>query len=233
MTNFDAYTLKARISPALLVFLPLVAVLLAWFPALASLPGLSAMAACATAGGLILAFQVRHGGRELEARLFSRWGAPPTTRLLRHRDDVLSAVDKARYHATLQALVRGITMPTAQGEQADPTAADQIYTTATAWLRERTRDSSKFPVIANENASYGFHRNLCALRATGLIAASVGAIGSLGLLADSFRLPAIAALAVSAACGMVFWFHATEDRAHQAAMRYAVALIRATDALEK
>jgi hypothetical protein len=234
LAAFNAYTLNARIAPALLVLLPLLAGAFAWFPAVATLPGLSAMAACGAAAGAILASQVRSEGLRLERLLFAEWGAPPTTIMLRHGDTSLSKIDKARYHARLQELVPGIQMPTAAVEAADPKAADEQYETATAWLRERTRDASAFPIVDSANANYGFYRNLCASRTPGWIAAVVGVVNAVALLwFKGFSLGVLAALVISIACALMFWSYAGPKQVEQAARDYAKALIRAIDGVNK
>lgn len=230
---FDSYTIKARIAPALLVLLPLLALTFAWFPELSSLPGLSVAASCGLGLGLILEAQVRQEGQALQDRLFTEWGAAPTTVLLRHRDATINETDKARYHRRLAEVVPGWTIPTPESEAADPDGADIQYRTATAWLRERTRDTSRFPVVAGENASYGFHRNLCALQVPGWIASVLGFAGSSGLLLHGFTLGGLAALTASFACGLAFWMHASVNQVKVAGMAYAVALIRAIDAVDK
>lgn len=233
MSPFDAYTLKARIAPALLVLLPLLALTFAWFPELSSLPGLSVAAACGLGLGLILETQVRREGQVLQDRLFKEWGAAPTTMLLRHRDVTINSIDKARYHHRLQQVVPRLVMPALDEEARDPEAADDQYKTATAWLRERTRDTSKFPVVAGENASYGFHRNLCALQIPGWIASVLGVAASSALLgAHGFSVGGLAALTASFACGLVFWLHASVNQVRAAGMAYAIALIRAIDAVD-
>ena len=233
MILFDAYTLKARIAPGLLVLLPVVAAALAIFPDLISLPGASVIAACGVAAGLVLETRVRKGGLALQSRLYKEWGAPPTTQMLRHRDKTISALDKARYHQRLAELTR-VAMPTPAEETANHDAADEVYDSVTMWLRERTRDASTFPIVVSENASYGFYRNLAALKTTGWVFAVLGALLALGdLSSDGFTLGGLAALFVSIACGVMFWLYAGVEQVRDAGESYAKALIRAIDAVDK
>ena len=48
-------------------------------------------------------------------------------------------------------------------------------------LREATRDRARFPLVAAENANYGFRRNLWGLKLWGMFIALVSAIGCWGL----------------------------------------------------
>src|SRR3989442_4065228 len=84
--TFDAYTLRARILPTLIVGLPIGLAALAWFPKSASWWGpISGLVV--GAGGVALLAQVgRDWGKRKQPRLFESWGGEPTTRLLRHRD---------------------------------------------------------------------------------------------------------------------------------------------------
>jgi hypothetical protein len=55
-------------------------------------------------------------------------------------------------------------LPTAEEEREDPGGADKRYVMATTVLRERTRSPESFPLVATENAEYGFRRNCLGLR---------------------------------------------------------------------
>ena len=66
-------------------------------------------------------------------------------------------------------------------EQADPSAADAAYNTATSAIRNQARDA-RFALLHKENANYGFRRNLLGLRLWG-IAASLGVAGAAVVIA--------------------------------------------------
>lgn len=235
MNPFDSYSIKARIAPALIVLLPLATVAVAWFPKLASVPGLVLLGAGTMAAAVIVARQTRETGVALEKGLVEQWGAMPTTILLRHADTTLGPDEKARYHAMLQERVPGIRIPDPQIEVRDPKAADRNYEMAVGWLREQTRGN---PIVNDENTTYGFYRNLCAIRVYGVITAVIGIVGSTALLlfgkADQgLDYAAVISLAVSLVAGSVVLFHATADEVRKAGFSYAKALIRAIDATGK
>ena len=90
-------------------------------------------------------------------------GGMPSIVMLRHSDNTFNPVAKAAYHAFLSRKL-GLPALTAEQEAADPTAADQYYDRACAWLRDRTRDTKKFNVLFNENMTYGARRNLLGVK---------------------------------------------------------------------
>jgi hypothetical protein len=231
VSHIDAYTIKARIAPAIVVVLPLISVALVWFPKLLSLPGLSALGTAGVALVVIVAWQTRRAGKQLQEELKREWGAMPTTIVLRHSDDTFTESQKARYHAMLQERVPGISIPDAQAEARDPAEADRNYAMATDWLREQTRDN---PVVSSENATYGFFRNLCALRGQGLASSAVGIIASGAAIAldkapATPETAAVVSLGISLVCVAVMFLHATRRHVETASREYAVALIRSVD----
>jgi hypothetical protein len=89
----------------------------------------------------------------------------------------------------------------------------------------------------DENATYGFYRNLYALRGLGLTASLAGVVGCGALLllphdADQGIGRAIFGLLVSLMCGVLIARAATEDKVKERAFGYAVVLIRAVDGFE-
>ncbi len=94
-------------------------------------------------------------------------GGAPSTTMQRHRDLAIDKKTKGRIHDFLSTKL-GDAAPTEAEEEHDPTAADLFYERGAAWLRENTRDAKKFSILFSENVSYGFWRNLYALKWLGL-----------------------------------------------------------------
>ncbi len=169
----DPYDRTARLTPALLVALPvlipLVCVYGAKHPLLVSVVGL-----LSTCGVLYALSSIARGrGKELEVRLVQEWGGMPTTISLRHSDKFFDPITKRRYHqAIIQKL--GISMPSAEEEESNPSGADQIYIGATRRLRELTRKDKE--LLLKENIAYGFHRNMLAMKLVGIITSIVGIV---------------------------------------------------------
>lgn len=163
----DPYDVRARLYPALLTLFPaMTAVSIAYESLAVRLSSLLLLAG--SIGGLyLLATLAREFGERLEPRLFKLWGGIPTTQLLRHRDTLLEPETKRRYHKFLSAAI-STKLPTAKQEKGDPDAADGIYKSSVRWLRDHTRDKTRFGLVFGENVSYGFRRNMLALKPVGV-----------------------------------------------------------------
>lgn len=174
----DPYDVRARLFPGLLLLLPAILFLALLHGSKSPLViGLST--AVMTCGGpYLLASFVRTWGLRAQDRLIKKWGAQPSTILLRHRDSTLAAATKQRYH-DLAASRFGIAMPSAEEERLNPTTADDAYAAAADAMRPRTNDHKDFPFVFKELVSYGFNRNAHGSRWVGLAVAVVIAIATL------------------------------------------------------
>ncbi len=169
----DPYERKARVTPGLLLALPLLVPLVAVYgPKHAILTGvLAVLGGC---GAIFALANIARGrGKALEESLVQHWGGLPTTILLRHRDKFFDPHTKERYHGLIGAKL-GIPIPSPVEEAAAPDAADQAYIAATRRLRELTRGDSK--LLLKENIAYGFHRNMTAMKPVGIVSCLFGLI---------------------------------------------------------
>lgn len=167
----DPYERKARVIPGLLVALPLLVPLVAFFGMKnAVLTGvMTIVMGCGCV--FALANVARGRGKELEEKLVKKWGGFPTTILLRHSDATFDKFTKERYHEIIRNKL-GIPVPTALEEKSAPELADQAYIAATRKLRELTRGDTK--LLLKENIAYGFHRNMTALKPFGIATCVMG-----------------------------------------------------------
>lgn len=243
----DPYDRQARLYPALLCLLPVLALVAVLYA-----PNTSALTRVVTiavsCGGLFLITNIcREMGKRLEEKLYREWGGKPTTQLLRHRNGVLDSVTKCRYHAFLAAKI-GTTFPDVEQEKNDPAKADEAYQSGARWLLDRTRpdDGKKFNLLFRNNVAYGFRRNALGVKPFGL-ALAVGSsllvlIVEGVLLAPAHRFVDIAAvsrmpeaatasLIVSTAMIFVWLFFVTKANARSAAFTYAETLLRTCDSL--
>ncbi|MDR9775023.1 hypothetical protein RJJ65_20670 [Rhizobium hidalgonense] len=180
--QFDFYTIRARIFPALLAGLPTFALLfvgLRWDHLHLSnviVGGMSLLLLFA------LADIARRTGKDVEKRL----GTRATPELWLNDNDALDRITKDRYKAYV-AQQLGIQAPTADDEIQDQTAALEFYQSAGNWLRDATRDRKRFNILFDELVTYGFRRNLLGLKWTAV------ALNTLALLicaiASVFGLP--------------------------------------------
>jgi hypothetical protein len=159
----DPYTLRARLSPAIIAAAPAfaaVALLISWTQ-------FSLSNTIASVGLVALLFALadiaRRRGKKIQPQLFAELGGMPTTTMLRHSDPTIDAASKARYVAFMAGKLNE-TAPTKAQEKADPADADAFYTRCGDWLRENTRNAKKFNILFNENVTYGFRRNLLGMK---------------------------------------------------------------------
>ena len=185
--GLDAYTRRARLQPALLVLLPLLLAYGAWFPQHARLEMLPFAGVIYLVLSGLLAQVARDRGRRLEPELIRRWGGLPTTQLLRHRNKSVNPTTRERHHARLAALMPDIRLPSAAEELGQPEAADQTYDACVARLREHTRAREEFPLVFEENANYGYRRNVWAMRPLGLSLAALGLATTIALAIGQVR----------------------------------------------
>lgn len=243
----DPYERPARLYPALLTLLPLLAlIMLLYGPKAPALTG--AVTVAVSCGGLYLTTNLcRELGKRLEEKLYREWGGKPTTQLLRHRDTSIESVTKQRYHGFLAGKIN-VAFPTKDQEDSNPPAADDVYQSGVRWLLNHTRpeDNRKFDLIFKENVAYGFRRNALGVKPFGVIV-SIGSL--LWVLAvegvffsPNHRLieltafsrmpePATASLMVSAVMIVVWMLFFTKASARTAAFAYAETLLRACDSL--
>jgi hypothetical protein len=242
----DPYDRQARLYPALLCLLPLLAlVALLYAPNVSALTGVVTLAV--SCGGLFLMTNIcREMGKRLEDRLYREWGGKPTTQLLRHRDGSIDSVTKRRYHAFLAAKINA-TFPDAEQEKSDPAKADEAYQSGARWLLDHTRpdDGKKFDLLFRDNVTYGFRRNALGARPLGIVIAigclvwvlakddvlfAGGKIVHWSVLGE-LSPPAIASLAVSGVMLLVWLFFFTKSSLRTAAFTYAEMLLRTCDTL--
>jgi len=167
----DPYERKARVTPGLLLALPVLVPLVAVYgPKHAVLTGvLGVLGGC---GAIFALANIARGrGKSLEESLVKRWGGLPTTILLRHRDDFFDRHTKERYHEAIRTKL-GIPIPSAAEEAAAPDVADHAYMAAARRLRELTRGDTK--LLLKENIAYGFHRNMTAMKPVGIVSCLLG-----------------------------------------------------------
>lgn len=163
-TIFDSYNRKARLYPALLTLAPIIWSTCVFAPTVTpDFPRIVAAMMLVSSFLYVLAIAARSHGKILEKQLLDSWGAWPTTTMLRHRDNTIDSVTKARYHAELSTICDGMQFPTPLEEQQSPEIADAQYHSATKRLIER-RLGEQYETLNHENASYGFRRNLLGLK---------------------------------------------------------------------
>ena len=243
----DPYDRQARLYPALLCLLPLLALItLLYAPNVSALRGVVTLAV--SCGGLFLMTNIcREMGKRMEERLFREWGGKPTTQLLRHCNGLIDSVTKRRYHAFLAAKIN-TAFPDAELEKADPAKADEAYQSGARWLLDHTRPDAgrQFDLLFRDNITYGFRRNALSVRPLAIVVAIACLFWTLakehvifgagGKIFDRFALTqlppeSIAALAVSGVMLLVWVFFFTKSSVRTSAFSFAQTLLRTCDVL--
>ena len=184
---FNQYSLSARVRPALFIVLPIILTAYILFEPLRTLLG-SLLGILLTCGVVnFFANQMSSQGNLLQDKLFKKWGGAPTTLILRHSDNELDKYTKQRYREKLVSLVSNFKNVSERAERANPTDADQYYISAINYLKEKTRDSTKYPLILEENMNYWFSRNLLAFKSTAIIIILISLAISLLIIFFTFK----------------------------------------------
>lgn len=224
---FDWYGRRARLAPIALAAAPAAALAGGSVAALGEQGSVAAFVLAAV--GLVACGIVRDLGLRLQPGLWEQWGGPPTTALLRWRSD---NPEVRRRHERIAAIT-GHTLPTRAEEEADPADADRRYEAALADIRDLTRDQARFPLVAEENADYGFRRNCLGLRPVALSVALAVAVVSVLLIAlgsptERYQLSGLAGVLAA----LLWWRLVRPDWVRAAADRYATRLIETLATLE-
>jgi len=164
----DAYTLRARLFPAIIGAAPALAAL----ALLISWKSLELSNIIATVGILVVIYALadwaRKQGRKIEPVLYAQMGGKPSVTMMYRSDGTIDSASKDRYRDFLAAAVKS-PAPTQLDEVQNPAATNAFYELAGTWLRESTRDTKRFAILFNENVTYGFRRNLLGLKWPALV----------------------------------------------------------------
>jgi hypothetical protein len=231
------YARNARLKPALLVSLPLLALAIGF--GLKSSVMLAALYGPLAGAGFtyLLAHVTRDFGVRKQTELFRSWGGKPSVTRSRHRDVSLNLHTRARYHKKAAELL-GTPMPTVAEEQADPAAADALYEAYSNVLLERTRDAKAFRLLFEELVSYGFRRNLLSMKPLGLWLCVFCSVIETSLLVRAFRITAQIEISNAIFVGVdlfllfCWWLLITPDWVRRAAEAYAERLLAASESLQ-
>ena len=176
---FDAYDWRARAAPAFVVSLPVVTTLTTCFewpgPVLGRILGGATWLILL----YILTIPVRNAGNSIEPSLWEKWGGPPSTVIMRWRNNRIGKDLKRQYHDAVRNYL-DLPMPSEEDEAADPRNAHALITQAFKRIQGVLRDKDPRGLWFIDNANYGLHRNLLGSRKIWVIL-SIG-----GILVSSF-----------------------------------------------
>ena len=104
----------------------------------------------------------------------------PAQEFLLPSNSKIDTVTKQRYYKFLKEHIDEFKISNDDAEMIP------YVSTAVTWLITKTRDSTKFPLIAEENAIFGFSYNLLGLKAHGITVSCIGIITNIILMYLSF-----------------------------------------------
>jgi hypothetical protein len=230
----DAYTIRARLFPAILGAAPALAATLL----LISWKNLELSNIIATIGMLVLVYALadwaRKAGRDIEPKIYEEMGGKPSVTMMYRSDDSIDEASKDRYRSFLADKINR-PEPTADDEMQNPAAANAFYELAGTWLRENTRDTKKFPILFNELVTYGFRRNLLGIKWPALGLNLVVVLICAALLwqidmTDNMYARTVVVLVVAAAHASYFFLVVGRKSVKAAAQTYARQLILCCEA---
>jgi hypothetical protein len=160
---FDAYSIRARLFPAIIAAAPALAaltLLISW-----ETFGLSNL--IASLGLLVMLFAIadfsRARGRKIESKIYEEQGGIPSITMFRRNDQSIDGSSKERYREFLAGKLK-VAVPSSEEERENQDAADVFYGQCGVWLRQNTRNTNAFPILFGENVTYGFRRNLLGVK---------------------------------------------------------------------
>ena len=234
------YDRKARLRPALLCGMPLIASVVLLFPELGAIWGSLGGVVIYCGGSLLLIQLGRDRGQELQVQLYKSWGGKPSVAMLRHSDSRLDGPTKQRYRSFLSSTVPGLMLASPEEEKTHPAEADEGYESANKWLLARSRNHECFGLLLKENMNYGFRRNLLALKAVAIGMQAVAFLFLMGVALASWTgnlvttIQALAlewwtSLTITVLHMLLFLVHIRPEWVRAAAEAYARQLLAACD----
>jgi len=233
--TFDHYTIQARLLPMFVLLLPVGLLLLVWFPATSIWMGVLETIGVPTILTALFSQLGRDLGKKKELALFEKWGGMPTDRILSASSSFLDHSTLARYRTKLSSLIPDIHFLDEAQELAAPASAVQVFRTCTNFLREKTRDRERFPLVFAENINYGFRRNLWAMKPAGLLISALATVVSvlpIFIAPSGVSYPVLVVAIGLNICLFVFWIlRIKRDWVRMPAEEYARQLFAACENL--
>lgn len=145
---------------------------------------------------------IRSRGVRHEKRLLPLWDQFPTTRSLRLRDGSHDN-DLVKRREAIEILTDEV-LPSQADELREPDAIDLVFVERVKRVLVQMRSSSAYrDILQSENASYGFHRNMLAMRIPALVLLDV-AIALNGVIAIGTDQPGIGLVLVGVHALLLF-----------------------------
>jgi hypothetical protein len=167
----DAYDLKARIAPGMILVFPILVDALYAAPILNSWAIFTASGVCGFALVYGLGQLASAVGERNQTRLWQSWGGPPSTRFMRHRDPFFTDNLKRLIY---KQVAETLSMPLVTDDQEARSFehADKDIEGAFRRVRDYLRENDPRGLWFTHNVEYGFCRNLLGLRVLWVVVSS-------------------------------------------------------------
>lgn len=230
----DAYDLQARHAPLVFAVTPVALALFALVPDLGQTKIVAGSLALIVVAALpFVATRIaRSMGRARQEALFTAWGGPPTTVMLRFSDLRVNQITKRVYRERLTRLGASFPIPDQQEEQNDLASADMKIGAAMDEVRRRVKERG-IKAVHRENINYGASRNAYGLKPFGLGACVLAILVlALAIAIRGDDRPSTVELAAGAAIlviAVIWVIGVTAGSVRQHAEAYALALFEAIE----
>lgn len=225
-TNLGTYNLRARISVGIIFLAPLLLELYLLIPEINSISSTLIVGIITYGLCNIIIVYCRLPGVKAMKKCFPN--LLPAQEALLPSNHYIDSITKHRYYQFFSEHIQDFKILPSDSEMTP------YVCSAVTWLISQTRDSSKFPLIAEENINFGFTYNLLGLKPYGIVLSTIGIILNLILLYPYFpdfsNCPKIIACLIANLLFLLLWiFVITQELVTSSGKKYARALLSACD----
>ena len=225
-TNLGTYNLRARISVGIIFLAPWLLELYLLIPEINSISSTLIVGIITYGLCNIIIVYCRLPGVKAMKKCFPN--LLPAQEALLPSNHYIDSITKHRYYHFFSEHMQDFKIFPSDSEMTP------YVSSAVTWLISQTRDSSKFPLITEENINFGFTYNLLGLKPYGIVLSIVGIIINLMLLYPYFPnfsncSKIMACLIVNLLFLLLWIFVITQQLVISAGRKYARALLSACD----
>lgn len=228
---FGVYNIRSRISVVIVLLAPLIIQSFILVPEIRNLSSTLIITLVAYAlSGIIILFSRRKSGKILN-QCFPN--GLPAQQYLMPNNNHLNKYVKERYYNFFKNHLADFALSPNEEEMKKQAES------AVTWLISQTRDSAKFPLIAEENMNLGFAYNLLGIKTTGICLCSSMMLFNIITIIAYFKLDLsinpnliIYCLISNVLCLMMWIFLINKPLVTSCAKKYAHVLLSACDAPE-
>lgn len=228
---FGLFNLRARIGASAILLSPMLIHLFILFPELREISSTILTICISFSASSLLIFLMQGNGNAILKKIYPQM--LPAQRMLLPSDSTMNTYTKKRCYKLFSMYIEGFL------EVGDESEINAQIDSAISWLISNTRDTTKFPVVAEENINLSYSYNLRALKYCGII------LNSILLLIDvaSFvpdlqkyyppvdKVEIILCVALALLFMVIWIFFITYEMVRKKAERYARTLLSACDIL--